>query len=249
MESTKFIILTLGRTGSNYLCSLYSKHPQIQMDGELFNERELAKKFNPFLMWLIRTWPFFYLRYRNKKALRRKKSVYGFKLLLPQWPYDINQGISELVQKGYKPIYLFRRNMVAQLISIAIANQEKRWVVRNVNEYSNEKKSIDLELAKEKLALLDIHEKQLNAVCDAYPGLILYYEDHLANANQLETLGSLVNSYLGIAPHPLVSGMLKTDVRSDRERIANLNEFLSMLNDLGYEKEVAYYLAQENANA
>lgn len=247
MKSTKFIILTLGRTGSNYLCSLYRKHPQIQMDGELFNERELAKKFNPFLMWLIRTWPFFYLRYRNKKALRRKKSVYGFKLLLPQWPYDINEGIYELVQKGYKPIYLFRRNMVAQLISIAIANQEKRWVVNSVNDYSEKKTIIDLDLAKEKLALLTMNLTQLKAVSDAYPGLVFYYEDHLANVNQLETLGSLVNSYLGIAPHPLVSGMLKTDVRSDRERIANLNEFLGMLNDLGFEKEVAYYLAQEKA--
>lgn len=249
MESTKFIILTLGRTGSNYLCSLYSKHPQIQMDGELFNKREMAKEFNPVLVWLIRTWPFFYLRYRNKKALRRNKSVYGFKLLLPQWPYDINQGISELVQKGYKPIYLFRRNMVAQLISIAIANQDKRWVVNSVNDYSEKKTIIDLDLAKEKLALLARNLTQLQAVSDAYPGLVLYYEEHLANANQLETLGLLVNSYLGIETQPLVSGMLKTDVRSDRERIANLNEFLGMLTDLGFEKEVAYYLAQENANA
>lgn len=249
MESTKFIILTLGRTGSNYLCSLYRKHPQIQMDGELFNERELAKKFNPVMVWLIRTWPFLYLRYRNNKALSKKKSVYGFKLLLPQWPYNFNQDIAKLVTKGYKPIYLFRRNMIAQLISIAIANQEKRWVVNSVNEYSEKKTIIDFDLAKEKLALLTLNLTQLKAVSEAYPGLVLYYEDHLANANQLETLGPLVNSYLGIESHPLVSGMLKTDVRSDRERIANLNEFLSMLNDLGYEKEVAYYLAQENANA
>lgn len=219
------------------------------MDGELFNERELAKKFNPVMVRLIRTWPFLYLRYRNNKALSKKKSVYGFKLLLPQWPYDINQGISELVKKGYKPIYLFRRNIVAQLISIAIANQEKRWVVKSVNEYSEKKTIIDFDLAKEKLTLLTMHLTQLKAVSDTYPGLILYYEDHLANANQLETLGSLMNSYLGVESHPLVSGMLKTDVRSDRDRIANLNEFLSLLNDLGFEKEVAYYLAQENANA
>jgi hypothetical protein len=219
------------------------------MDGELFNRKELAKKFNTFQVWLIRTWPFLYLRYRNHKATKRNKSVFGFKLLLPQWPYAINQGIDTLVRDGYKPIYLFRRNMVAQLISIAIANQEKRWVVNSANEYSNEKISINLDLAKEKLALLNRYAKQLRAVCDAYPGLILYYEDHLANTNQLESLGSLVNSYLGVEPHPLVSGMLKTDLRSDRDRIANLNEFLSMLNDLGYEKEVAYYLAQENTQA
>lgn len=249
METTKFIILTLGRTGSNYLCSLYSKHPQIQMDGELFNQREMAKKFNAVVVWLIRTWPFLYLRYRNHKATKRNKSVYGFKLLLTQWPYNINQGISNLVSKGYKPIYLFRRNMVAQLISFAIANQEKRWVVNSANEYSNEKISIDLDLAQEKLALLNRYEKQLRAVCDAYPGLILYYEDHLANTNQLESLGSLVNSYLGVEPHPLVSGMLKTDLRSDRDRIANLNEFLSLLTNLGFNEEVAYYLAQENTQA
>lgn len=219
------------------------------MDGELFNRKELAKKFNTFQVWLIRTWPFLYLRYRNYKASSRNKSVYGFKLLLPQWPYNINQGISNLVSKGYKPIYLFRRNKVAQLISIVIANQEKRWVVNSETEYSNEKITIDLELTKEKFDFLQVHTKELKEVCDAYPGLVLYYEDHLADANQLETLSSLVNPYLGIEPHPLVSNMLKTDLRSDRERIANLNEFLSLITELGFEKEVAYYLAQENMQA
>lgn len=246
MATTQFIILTLGRTGSNYLCSLYSKHPQIHMDGELFNKRELDKKFHPTTVWAIRRWPYLYMLYRNLKGKKNNKTAIGFKLLLPQWPYSIEHGLSLFKRKEYKPIYLFRRNRVAQLISITLANQTKKWVVNSSNEYTDEKTMLDLALAREKMKLLDTNRKQLKKISQIYPGLVLYYEDHLAGPEQLDTLSSLMNPYLGIDPHPLVSGMLKTDQRSDDERFGNLSELLSMLREMGFEKEVNYYLAQQN---
>ncbi|MGI9191627.1 MAG: hypothetical protein ACR2IL_05850 [Chitinophagaceae bacterium] len=248
MPEKRFFILTQGRTGSNLLCSLLNSHPQIAADGEIMNKKEQLKTFHPWRVKWIRLFPHQYIQSRCNKLLKNQKTVYGFKLLVEQWPQPIEHGVQSLIDRQFLPIYLFRKNTISQLISTTLANQQKRWVVNSEEDYNQPPIALDLNLASEKMSQIAQRSITLNKLSQQYPGLMLYYEDHLLNTAMFNRAAALVCPYLGVELAPMQTKMLKTDIRTDRERISNFDEFLSFMSASGYEKEVAYYLEHELTN-
>ena len=248
MASTRFFILTQGRTGSNLLCSLLNAHPQIHADGEIMNLKEQKKMYHPIHLLLIRQFPHWFIQQKETKAHRKGSSVYGFKLLVEQWPKPIETGVQQLIEHNFKPIYLFRKNIISQLISTTLANQSNQWVVKSTKQYSHDVIELDLTVARKKLEQIQRRTLSLRKLSAQFQGLELYYEDHLMFDDLTQKSAEMICSYLGLNFHPLQSPMLKTDLRSDRERFSNLDEFLDVMRSAGMEKEIEYYLMHEHSN-
>ena len=100
----KFVIFTVGRSGSTLLVNLLHSHEQIHCDDELYKR----KLFSP-------------IRYLRCKTLLSSKKIYGFKLntyhFRDQKIVNPKVFINEVFEEGYQIISLRRRNIVRQAIS------------------------------------------------------------------------------------------------------------------------------------
>lgn len=110
----KFIIVTQPRTGSTMLVQALDKHSKITCKGEIFlhtvegvtQERPEQKKWGVM------------------KELFSHDGIRGFKMMLVQRP----RGIYEwMVEEDVKVIYLWREDVVRQVISMALAKQTGKW--------------------------------------------------------------------------------------------------------------------------
>lgn len=113
LPGTKFVLFAQGRTGSDLLNSLINSHPAIYCDEEILNHKVL------FPMTFV----------KGKYALS-PRNVYGFKLKI----YHVTDSqnidnpkhfMSDLYQRGWKMIYLYRRNILRQVISGFVAQKKQ----------------------------------------------------------------------------------------------------------------------------
>lgn len=111
--NTNFLIFCQGRTGSTLLQDMLDQHPQLRCEGEIMQKKYLK----PY-------------RYIEGKSKIYKTKAYGFKVL----PQQIRiQGfgnstpfIHYLYNKGWKIIYVRRKNYIRQALSRLIGQQRGR---------------------------------------------------------------------------------------------------------------------------
>lgn len=246
-ESPKIIILTTARSGSNYLYTLLSSHSRIFCEGEIFNPTDLEKKHHVILVKLIQQFPITYINHRISICKKKNKPIYGFKLFPDQLNCYINPFLTRLQKHGFKIIYLTRRNKVSQIISYLVASQKDQWVVNSTHEYNHQKIELNLSDLSVVVAYYQKTWQALKQTKETFQGLELVYEDDLASPIMIEQLGIKLAHFLSVPVEALRSKLIKTDLRSDAERISNLNEFIDQLRSMGLQDEVNYYLrVQEN---
>ena len=113
---TRFVIFSRARSGSTLLVDLMNASDRVFCDGELFHDR--------------RTFPSLFLHSRSALS---EKPAYGFKLLSYQLSHKLPKSyessfLSSLVNRhGYRLIYLYRENTLAQEISNVLAHQRKSF--------------------------------------------------------------------------------------------------------------------------
>lgn len=133
--TTKFVIITTERTGSNYLCRLLDNHPQITCHLELYHPRRI--------FWSSKTEEGDeVIKARNDDPIGFLEKIYqypvppetksiGFKLFIQH----NKQALNNLLQDpGVKKIVLRRDNMLAKYSSKIIANQTKTWSTKKSDD-------------------------------------------------------------------------------------------------------------------
>ena len=120
--TTKFVIYGQSRSGSTLLVELINTHPDVQCDGELFNE-DAARIGNRVLLSLVRTFPIPYLLHRRRRAAVK---AYGFKLLFYHLPRT-RQVMKILALTGWKFVHVYRKNIARQSLSNIVAETTQRW--------------------------------------------------------------------------------------------------------------------------
>jgi len=247
-EYPKIVIITTARSGSNYLYTLLSSHASIFCEGEIFNPRQLNKKHHPIVVWLIKKNPLWYILHRIRVAKSKRKPIYGFKLFPAQLKSNFESLIPKLIQRNFKIIYLVRLNRVSQILSYLVAEQQDEWVVTANKSKAENPISLDINQVARIVAYYKGVWESVDIAKNQYKGLELVYEYDLVSQDMISTLSQKVSSYLSIPYELLRSKMVKTDTRSDADRIANLAEVLSEMRRLGLNDEVDYYLkAQLNS--
>lgn len=190
-SESNFVVFCRGRTGSTLLVQLLNSNDKIQCDGEILRE-----SVDSPLSVVI------------ESSRQSTRQIYGFKLLsahLRRLKRDNNieplDFMNNLVERGFKIIYLRRENILRQALSNLYAQHRKKYH----NDRKDAKKpfvkfSVDTNLlikAMDDSEQLRIYE---NWVLKYLPYLKITYEDDLLPSNSHQNTIEKVSKYLNIEP-------------------------------------------------
>lgn len=213
LTTPRFLIFAQGRTGTWLLYSLLNLHPQVYCEKEI-------------LMDKVR-WPYLYTQGRS---CRHPHNVYGCHVQINQL---INtQGIApkpyitQLVNTGWKIIYLRRDDIVRQSVSTMIAMQKREWIVKQGETLSPQKYYIDPKILLSWLQRRVDHAAQEISILEDVEHIILTYEVDLLSSATHQTTMDKVFSYLNLpvidveAPTQRLSGDRLADSVVNYQEIA-----------------------------
>lgn len=224
-QKNRFIIYTRSRSGGTFLLNLLSSHLEI-----------CCEKYGWGAELLARRW-FFPERYVETRAALASHGFYGFKLKPEELrfiqrvtPHDF---LKILQQRGWKIVYLRRRNFLRQAISLEIGIRTQIWHVSKNHECVTTKKRekvvIDfttllrhLEAAERMDALEDDDLRDL-------PHLSLVYETDLLLAEQQNAIANRVYQFLDLPAHTAQTQMARVGSDDLAESVANWDELRSAL--------------------
>lgn len=244
----KFIILSSGRSGSNFLVSLLQSHTKIRVYNEVFHFH------NP-------VWGYSGMDYKNsaeRLAVRNKNltqyveqelygqypkniEAVGFKLLylhmeknkeVEQWRQEILKSIHNF--DNIKIIHLQRNNLLKACLSSAIAIRDNRWIVNNKN---NLKDIEPIELSSEQCLRyfeeVQSHKNKYTNLLNGYPMIDIYYEDLSINSNDVT---KQIQNFLGIEVQELKTATKKIIQSPLSSQINNYYELKEKFINTPYEE-------------
>ncbi|MBK8050877.1 MAG: hypothetical protein IPK16_29520 [Anaerolineales bacterium] len=220
----RFVIVTNGRTGSTLLVNLLRSHPAIQCEDEILNERRWQGAQRP-LGWLVRTEPAPYLAWRARRAT---KPVFGFKLKTGAQVVDLGRTLGSLYRRGWRLIYLARRDALQQTFSWCVAQASGRWQSNGDHPIrDNNGVTLDVAAFQRDLSACVQDRQHLAALLHRWPHLALVYEDDLQHSDLWPATGARLCAFLGVAPAPLTSQVARTWERPYAEVVTNYAEILA----------------------
>lgn len=228
---TRFILLTMPRSGSTWLGTLLDDHPDIAMYGELFLDHDVPEKYKE----LRRHDPEKFFLYRKKSSSRRPKvtriyldkvfsgdkKTIGFKLMA--YPLLRHPEIIFYCKKHDIRLVYLTRNIRDRVISYAVAEQRDHF--HKLSEQSDLKEKITLD--QKRVMTLYKRQKALSNILDfiikKLPVQVMHLDyDDLAG-HQDKIMGDLYH-YLGVSPHQPDSHIQKTLSRPYEDIITNFSE-------------------------
>jgi LPS sulfotransferase NodH len=189
-----FVILCLGRTGSEHLVSLLNSHPQVRCFGELFGPGPV-----PWRRYFVNSATDDPVRYLAGLFDGSGDRAVGFKLthdcmLAHPRAREVLDAFDLAV------IRLRRRNHLAQYVSAQLASATGVWHSRR-EPVQAARIRLDPQACIRTLAALERQDAGLDALADGHRRLDLDYEELADGEGVEETL----ERFLGVAPHPLTS--------------------------------------------
>jgi LPS sulfotransferase NodH len=238
-QTTRFVILTNGRTGSNLLVDYLQQNPRIRLYGEIFGTYYLGQ---PIVTEMIR-------RQGSAAFLDRMlqrtltESHVGAKILYAQieGPYGDNRGLPGLRDAGnaltqnrdIKIIHLKRDNLLDVVVSMALAKKTKSYVGR---DYGDTTVAIDPDKCGALLETLRSQEEKYRAQFAEHTYLEVTYEDLVANPDAV-----IADSFqfLNVAPVPVQSRLRKQNHAPHQRVISNYRDLKTAFQGSRYERYFA----------
>lgn len=227
---TKFIIFTQSRCGSGLLATLLGNHPNIFIDGEIFNANRHFKVASLGL----------YLASRSRLARLKNKGVYGFKLklhhLTDHHGLSLEQAksfISSLHKDGWKIIYLRRNNFLRRSLSSLAA--QKRGV-RHVHGEKDKLQKIYVDSDK-LLNRIKISEQRValdEKILQGIPYLLIEYEKDLLDQTQHALSCRKIFDFLHITVVDVQTRLTRTSTDDLSKTIDNYEEIKKVLDNTKY---------------
>ncbi|MBS1517264.1 MAG: hypothetical protein JSS91_04180 [Bacteroidetes bacterium] len=229
---SKFLIYTRGRTGSTLLTELLNCHPDIFCDREIFNFLYSGSRIR---------FPELYIDSCSKRASYNRKKVYGFKVKIAQLRYEhkyenYQDILDSLHEKGWKFIYLRRKNYLRHKLSNIISYQTNIFHLKYGDRDFDQKIKVDCEKLFEGIKYGEEVEKTEQENLKNIPHLTVTYEDDLLEREKFQNTADRAFSFLGLDSHPVKSD-LKRIVKLDlKEVILNYSEVEDFLIKKNYDK-------------
>lgn len=220
--TTKFVIFTVGRSGSSLLVSLLESHEQIHCDDELF-KRNL---FSP-------------LRYLGCKALLSPRTIYGFKLntyhFREQQIENPEEFLGEIYHAGYQIISLKRRNIIRQVISHLYAQHRDKFHHQETQgKQKFEEFTVDLDELQSRLSLFEGFRTLHTQLLEGFPHLQIYYEDDLLDSSQHQRTVDRVVEFLGAPSAKVSTKYSKTTPKQLSDFVSNYAQVTAYLENTKY---------------
>lgn len=217
-----FILVGLGRCGSNLLKFALKQNPHIKMVGEYYNHRVYPESLEED---------------GAQRALDFFSSVdsgaVGFKLFAHQGrKLSANSVWNYLgTDKSVRVIHLSRKNYFQRLLSLEVANRRGQFLA---DKHGTDDILVSLtpEAWLERLQLDKKREKMLETTFSEHPVIHLHYEDLVANWQQHTTH---LQQFLSVDPVLLEKTLEKQESRNPSLRCPNYNEVVSFFRGTEYE--------------
>ena len=227
---TKFIIFTQSRCGSGLLATLLGNHPDILIDGEIFNANRHFKVSSLRL----------YLSSRGRMARLQNKSVYGFKLklhhLTDHHGLSMEQAksfISSLNDKGWRVVYLRRNNFLRRsLSSLAAQKRGVRHIQGDANKLQKIHVNSDTLLNRIKVSEQRVELDQ--KILEQIPYLLIEYENDLLDQSQHAQTCRKIFDFLQIPPVEVQTRLTRTSTDDLSKTIDNYEEIRKVLEKTKY---------------
>lgn len=208
---TRFVIVTVGRSGSQLLSDLLGSHPEIVCDGEI-----LAA--DP-------AWPRLCVAARTAEAARHGAEVYGWKLLIGHLGDPVESSgparfVSALARRGTRFILLEREDHLQQSISWYRAHAT-RYHHHRGEEGEFAPQEIDPDLLLRATAVNAEATAWLRQAVSPFPHLRLIYEHDLFDPVDRRRTLDQVCRFIGVEPAPMSSDLVRVSPRRTREMVTN----------------------------
>lgn len=233
-DYTKFVILGMGRTGSNFLTTSLRSHPHILCYGEMFNNVHTGKR----LAWGLDTHRVtaaqIHLRdtesqrfiddylFGNKPEGTR---AVGFKLFYYHAESQPQSAIWKLLDSGtVNIIHLMRRNYLDLYVSMDKALSDKRWSSKSISGNPEAIARITVPPEQLETAFTQIQAWQDTFRTRYADALNIYYED-LVDSYQQEL--ARVATFLHVENRSMSTPLVKQAQTPNRDRIENYDALQS----------------------
>ncbi|WP_413167431.1 Stf0 family sulfotransferase [Capilliphycus salinus ALCB114379] len=196
MDKKTYVICTTARSGSNLLCDLLASSKMMGNPKEVLNVDSMLRPYcekNGLFEQNSQVSMTTYLDH-IVNSLSSKNNVFGMKALFDQLePFLRLEAVKELLQTS-KFIWLVRRDLVAQAVSMYIARVTNEWTSMNEKqnqEKENKSRRDDVQYDRDKINHFMEYLTQQNLklldffAINQIDYLQVYYEDILVNPNQI----------------------------------------------------------------
>jgi LPS sulfotransferase NodH len=219
----KFVIVSSGRSGSNFLVSLLHSHENIETYGELFrflNGDTSQKRWNEIFGY-------------KKKDIK----IAGFKLFYYH-PFDQeNAEVWDIIRsdKSLRIIHLVRENRVKVYVSLMVANKTGKWRNKSGKAKSLEEKRVSLDpeefikWAEQK----EKYEMETRTMFKDHPFREISYENLVKDR---ESVFDELLSFLDVSKMKLESALRKQNKEKLQDLIINYDEFRDGISKTKYAK-------------
>lgn len=239
MRHATFVILCLGRVGSELLVSLLDSHPDVCCYGEVFTPPyEPDDWFDPRLPDGVRAFvdseqddPRLYMA---ELASACGATAVGFKLPLSSIKAHPD-AVTLLDDADLRVIRLTRENLLAQHVSGVLAFKTGLWKQGGGKDsYGGAVHRVDPAGCKRGLVSLEAREREMDRLAEGHPTMRLTYEELVAGLRIDEA-----QRHVGVEPRSLTSPHRKLRTRPLQETIENWDELSAELRGTRFERFLA----------
>ncbi|RKZ45938.1 MAG: hypothetical protein DRR16_15625 [Candidatus Parabeggiatoa sp. nov. 3] len=259
-QINRHVILTSGRSGSNYLANVLNWHPNVVNYGEVLTKTIIPYKW--YMKCKICPWSVteyleafyssrtlfyaaqFYSVYSHIRTgkpinLKRRKNVKSIGTKDFFLHYQLTKAENFLISnKDIAIIYLYRENLLRRYLSMIFLNKTR--VAKTEKKQTVQKVSIDIDHMIGYLKILETereNENRILAVLQDHPLLAVKYEDYLLADQQATVIdyNKRIFEFLGVEPIEILSNHQKILPQEMCKIIQNYDEFRACLINTQYE--------------
>lgn len=258
----RHLILTSGRSGSNYLTNSLNKHPKIVNYGEVlatklkpytfYNNSKKYKIYSGSILDYLRhiytskTFCYGAQLYSAYSHFRKKKPInfktWGKVTQIGTKDFCLNYRKKNawdfiLSNQDIAIIYLYRENLLRRCLSNVFL--AKTRVVSSEKPTEVQKVNIDLSDLMKKLEVLDdevAHEKRMLSELKDHRLIAIKYEDYFVDETSILTHNQQIFEFLGVDVLQLKSQHQKLLPQQMCDLISNYDEFYAHISNTQYQK-------------
>nr|XP_010926372.1 uncharacterized protein LOC105048678 isoform X1 [Elaeis guineensis] len=241
-----FAILSMQRSGSGWFETLLNSHINISSNGEIFSAKERRSNISAIIKTLNKVYN---LDWYTSASKNECTAAIGFKWMLNQGLVTYHEEIVDYFKmRGVSAIFLFRRNLLRQMVSVLANNYD-----RNTKQLNGTHKAHVH--SRDEAYVLARYKPTINAT-SLIPDLrntresttktlkyfkstrhiVLYYEDLIQNHTPcfLQKMVDVLD-FLRVPRRKLVSRHVKIHTRPLSEQVQNWNDVYHALEGTRYE--------------
>ncbi|KAL5218562.1 hypothetical protein ABZP36_019246 [Zizania latifolia] len=236
-----FAIISSQRSGSGWFETLLNSHMNVSSNGEIFSRKERRSNISSIIKTLDKVYN---LDWNSSASKNQCTAAVGLKWMLNQGLVANHADIVDYFnRRGVSAIFLFRRNLLHQLVS-QLANNHDRYLKQlngthkahvhtsyEANILAKYKPRLNTSSLFQRLKQADDYTRDALENLKSMHHITIYYEDLIGNRTKL--LDAL--DFLKVPRRKLVSRHVKIHTKPLSEQIENWDEVYNALNGTQYE--------------